>query len=264
MNSAPVVLLTDFGWADHYAGLLKAVILSIHPKACITDLSHGIEPQNVAHGASLLEISYGFFPKGSVFVCVVDPGVGTGRKILCVKTEKYFFLAPDNGLLSLVLLHETRTVIRAVENHRFFRERTPSYTFHGRDIFSPVGAHLAKSGGAIFSKLGPTLQRIQPLDLPGVRKFSKRLEGAIVYFDHFGNAITRIHRRDAGPAFWKRAEITVNHIRLGALAKTYGSRSSSPVALFNSSSQLEIALPGGSFKAKYGVQKGDPVKAVVA
>lgn len=259
---SPIVLLTDFGLKDHYVGVLKGVILSIHPSAQIADLSHGVEPQNVAHGASLLEIGYSMFPKGSIFVCVVDPGVGTKRKILGVKTQHYYFLGPDNGLLSLALKHEKNVTVRSVENSKYFRTDLPSSTFHGRDIFSPTGAHLAKNP-AIFSKLGPLLSSIHLLNLPKVKRSKNEIIGEILYFDHFGNAITNIHRGDAEESFWKKAQIHANDLLVGNLKSTYGSDTKSLLAVINSSSQLELAIPGGSAQKEASLSVGDVIRIIL-
>ncbi len=257
MTRPIIVLLTDFGLADHYAGTLKGVILSICPDARMIDLSHGIEPQNVAQAAILLEASYAVFPKDSIFVCVVDPGVGTKRKALCAKTSNYYFIGPDNGILSLALNHEKGILIRSIENSKFFLNEIPSSTFHGRDVFSPTAAHLARKN--IFKQLGPKLSKIHSLDLPKVKKTKQKLEGEILYFDHFGNAITNIHERDGQPEFWKKADIFVRDVTLGKLRRTYGEGPRNLCAVLNSSSQLEIALPHGSAKVEASLEKGDPV-----
>ncbi|HXV28431.1 MAG TPA: SAM-dependent chlorinase/fluorinase [bacterium] len=257
MKKSPIVLLTDFGWIDHYAGVLRGVILSICPDTQVIDLSHGVQPQNVAQAAMLLETAYSDFPKGSIFVCVVDPGVGTKRKAVCVKTSHYYFIGPDNGILSLALDHEKRIEIRSIENPKFFRKEIPSSTFHGRDIFSPSAAHLAKRN--IFNQLGPRLSKIHALNIPKIKKTRAVLEGAILYFDHFGNAISNIHERDGNPELWKKAEIVVRDMAVGKLRKTYGEGSRHLCAVLNSSSQLEIALPHGSAKNEASLETGDPV-----
>jgi S-adenosylmethionine hydrolase len=258
---SPIVLLTDFGLKDHYAGVLKGVILSIHPKATVIDLSHGIEPQNVAHGASLLEVAYSLFPKDSIFVCVVDPGVGTKRKILCAKTPRYYFLGPDNGILTLALQHEKNVEIRSVENRKYFRDGILSSTFHGRDIFSPVAANLSRRN--IFSKLGPKISKIQPLRIAQIKKTTHEISGEILYFDHFGNALTNIHERDGNKAFWERAQVFINDINLGKLRSTYGAGPRKLCAVLNSSDQLEIAMPRGSAREEASLEVGDKVRVVL-
>lgn len=254
----PIVLLTDFGLKDHYVGVLKGVIFSILPGARVVDLSHGVEPQNILQAASLLEISYSYFPMESIFVCVVDPGVGTSRKIVCAKTRNYYFLGPDNGVLSLALNHERPVEIRSVENRKFYSRLTPSATFHGRDIISPSAAHLAKDP-KVLAQLGPRMTKIHELKIPVVKKLNARLEGEILYFDHFGNAITNIHRGVAEEAFWRRAEVRVREMSLGNLRSTYGAGPRTLTALFNSASQLEIALPQGSARVAGSLEVGDSV-----
>ena len=259
----PIVLLTDFGLRDHYVGTLKGVILSIHPKAVIIDLSHGIEPQNIAQAAILLEAAYSFFPEGSIFVCVVDPGVGTKRKALCVKTARHYFIGPDNGILSLALNHSGKGMaIRSIENSKFFLKGVPSSTFHGRDIFSPAAAHLVRKN--IFNQIGPKISKIHSLNLPRIKKSKVKLEGEILYFDHFGNAITNIHKQDGSSEFWKKAKVWAKDIELGKLRSTYGVGSQTLVAVLNSSSQLEIAMPGGSAREEASLEVGDAITVIAA
>ena len=254
----PIVLLTDFGMRDHYVASMKGVILSIHPEAQIVDLTHEVEAQSIQQAALLLENSFSYFPAGTIFVCVVDPEVGTKRKILCVKTKKYYFLAPDNGLLTLALKDQKGVVIHSVENPKFFLNQTPSSTFHGRDIFSPVAARLAQKD--IFNALGPKIVKMRLLDLPRIKKTKKGLQGEILYFDHFGNAITNIKEQDASPEFWKKAKAQVKELQLGKLHLNYTSRGTGLLtALLNSSSRLEIAVPGGSAKETAGLEVGDTI-----
>jgi len=263
--SAPLVLLTDFGLRDHYVGSVKGVILSVDPRARVVDLSHGIEAQNIVQAAALLESSYFCFPKGSVFVCVVDPGVGTKRKIICVKTSRYYFFAPDNGLLASTLEHEKQVAIRSVENQKFFWKQIPSSTFHGRDIISPAAAHLARSNqpSKIFSQLGPKLSRIQHLALPRAFKLKRGVRGEIVYFDHFGNAATNLHRQDQTDDFWKKAEVEVKGIPCGKILATYGQARHGLIALFDSADRIEIAVPRGSAREECSLTVGDEVKVTL-
>ncbi len=258
----PIVLLTDFGLRDHYVGTLKGVILSINPEAIIVDLSHGIEPQNVIQAACLLETAYRTFPKGSIFVCVVDPGVGTKRKVLCVRTERYYFTAPDNGLLAPALKHESRVEIRSVTNAKFYWKKTPSSTFHGRDIMSPTGAHLSKEKRSefVFKQLGPKINGLQPLPFPKIKKVGDRIQGEIVYFDHFGNASTNIHYADAKESFWKKAEVHAKDIPCGKLVKTYAQAEHGLIALFDSADRLELAVPRGNAKEECSLNIGDSVQ----
>ncbi|MCM8775615.1 MAG: SAM-dependent chlorinase/fluorinase [Candidatus Omnitrophica bacterium] len=259
--TAPIVLLTDFGRQDSYAACLKGVILSIHPHAHIVDLSHEIPPQNVIQAAVLLSQSYDFFPKGSIFVCVVDPGVGTCRKILCVRTSHYYFIGPDNGLLDPVVRHRAKVSIRSIENRRYFLKRAVSQTFHGRDIMAPVAAYLARRS-SIFCRLGPVVRSVRRLDFPRIQKDRRSIRGEILFFDGFGNGITNICRADMSERFWMNAKVYVGRRAVGKLVSTYGRTSRRLVPLFNSSNRLEIARPCGSAKIAGKLIIGSPVKVL--
>ena len=176
--TGPIVLLTDFGYQDHYAGVLRGVIASIAPRCPLLDLTHGIEPQNILEGAFQLLQGYSFFPSKTIFVCVVDPGVGTRRMILCAKTKRYYFIAPDNGLLDPVLTREGDYEVRSLENPKFMKSPASS-TFHGRDKMAPAAAHLAKSV-RFFSQLGPRLHRIEPLAVPETIRTETAVRGEIL------------------------------------------------------------------------------------
>ena len=257
----PVVLLTDFGLQDAYVASMKGVILSLYPEAKIVDLSHGVEPQNVAQAAFLLEAAYRYFPKGSVFVCVVDPGVGSRRRILAARTRQGTFLAPDNGLLTRVLGREKPHELRHVTHAGFFL-RTISRTFHGRDCFAPTGARLAKNPGS-FSKLGPRCRSFTRLHLSEPRCVRGRICGEIVYFDHFGNAFTNI-----SDAFLKTphdGRIVVKHKNLGPLRGSYfESAKGSALAVVSSTGWVEIAVNQGSAREKLHLKVGDPVEVRLA
>lgn len=187
-----ITLLTDFGTEDEYVGLMKGVILSINPSAAIVDITHRIAPQNIAQAAFSLHASYRYFPDRSVHLVVVDPGVGTRRDLLVLKVRKHLFVAPDNGVLTL-LLSETgiMTMVR-VTNSEFFLKPV-SRTFHGRDIIAPVGAHLSK--GIDLRKIG---EEINPTDAVRLDELQARtlenggIIGKIVAIDHFGNLISNI------------------------------------------------------------------------
>lgn len=238
-----ITLLNDFGLEDAYVAQMKGVILGINPKARIIDLCHSIPPQDVKRGAIMIGDSYKYFPSGTVHVCVVDPGVGTVRRILCVVTESGIFLAPDNGLLEIVIRNERRKRIFSVENGRFFREYV-SPTFHGRDIFAPVAAHL--SLGLEPNLLGPKVRKVVRLRIsePVFRKGV--LRGEVLYADRFGNLITNITPRDVSSHFSakeaKSLKVKVGNRLVGAVMETYSqARTGAVIALFGSSERLEIA-----------------------
>jgi len=252
-----IVLLTDFGLEDAYAGEMKGILYALQPDARIVDLTHGIGPQQVLQGAMVLENAYASFPEGSIFVCVVDPGVGTSRKILCAQSSRYYFLGPDNGLLSLALARERAVTIRSIENPRFFRKQV-SPTFHGRDIMAVVAAALTK--GTVFSKLGPVVRHLKSLNLPVIRETSGKIRGQILFFDHFGNAVTNIRRAHLDRKFEARARVFAGRQDLGGLRKTYGAGARRLCALWNSADYLEIALPGGSARTAAHLKPGAPVE----
>ncbi|MEK6559083.1 MAG: SAM-dependent chlorinase/fluorinase, partial [Planctomycetota bacterium] len=191
-QSCVMTLLTDFGNQDAYVGVMKGVITGINPLANIIDICHNIPPQDVFNAAYLLYTSYKYFPRGTIHVAVVDPGVGTERNIVCVKTKDYFFLVPDNGLLSFIVQEEKPKVIVRLTNDRYFLP-SPSNTFHGRDIFAPAAAYL--SLGVKLRQLGIKINQLKQLDIPKPDyKKTGQLEGQIIYIDRFGNLITNIKK----------------------------------------------------------------------
>ena len=187
-----ITLLTDFGNQDAYVGIMKGVIAGINPFANIVDICHSISPQDIFSGAYLLYTSYKYFPRKTIHVVVVDPGVGSRRNIICVETKNYFFLAPDNGILSFIVQEERLKSIIRVTNSKYFLPSLSS-TFHGRDVFAPVAAHL--SLGVRSQKMGIKINQLKQLDMPKpVHKKTGQVEGQIIYIDRFGNLITNIKR----------------------------------------------------------------------
>ncbi len=258
-RTSPIVLLTDFGTKDVYVASMKGVIVTILPEATIIDLSHEVEPQHIAEAAFLLESSYQFFPKGSVFVSVVDPGVGSGRKILAAKTKRGIFLAPDNGLLTRVLAKERPYELRAVTNRDFFLPQVSS-TFHGRDCFAPTAARLAGNPRR-FSQLGPRTDEFKKLHLPEPRVGRGRIEGEILFFDYFGNAFTNIsasllEKRKGASDYG----VAVGGQRIGRARRSYfEAPEGKPVAVISSSNLLEIAVNKGSAQKVLKLRRGAKV-----
>lgn len=253
----PIVLLTDYGVQDPYAGVLHGVLACCAPEHPVIDLTHGVSPQNIRQAAFYLEDAYRYFPKGSLFVCVVDPGVGTKRDILCVKSQSYYFFAPDNGLLTPILRTKPRPEVR-----RLTHLKSPfgevSRTFHGRDLIAPAAAATARKPSA-FKTLGPAAHHPILFKTPLCVRVKKGLLGEVIYFDHFGNAITSLKRQDAAAGFWKNAKVFAETKKLGSIVKTYG-RQKSPVALWNSSNRLEIAVPQG--KASSFLNLGTHIRVI--
>lgn len=188
-----VALLTDFGLEDTYVGVMKGVILKIFPEARLIDISHAIRPQNVREGAFALMNSYSYFPDGTTFCVVIDPGVGSTRLPIVVKTDKYQFIAPDNGVLSYALSTiDGEYQVVALENLDYQLPQV-SNTFHGRDIFSPAAAYIAR-GDVSITDFGKSLDKIFTFPTPQLSFSKNRLVGEVMHIDHFGNIITNIGR----------------------------------------------------------------------
>lgn len=259
---SPIGLITDFGLQDEYAGVMKAVILSISPFVQVVDISHGIAPRDVMQAGFILKASAPYFPKGSVLVAVVDPGVGTERKILCASVEDRFFLAPDNGLLSLVMDENPPSCIVSVTSQRFFLERI-SHTFHGRDIFAPVAAHLAN--GYKMEDLGEKLDPadIYCPDIPRVRDIDNHLEGVILFADRFGNLATNISGAKIQKKFdteRKDLEIRVSDHVIKGLSEVFADAAENDLlALIGSRGYLEICINGANAAKSLRAEKNHAV-----
>ena len=253
---AIVTLLTDFGLADTYAGVMKGVILSRAPAVDVVDLTHEVAPGAVEPAAFLLEGAWRYFPEGSVHVAVVDPGVGTQRRRIALHSGSHYFVGPDNGVLSAALPEQARGHRAADEDYAMHSVALPdgveavvienenlllrpvSATFEGRDVFAPAAAHLA-SGGALLD-LGRPIESL--LAFPAFRAPAQdgRIEGLVLHVDRFGNLITDIAAEDLPPS----PSFTVAGRTL-ALSHTYGD-ASGPAAIVSSSGSVEIAISRGS------------------
>lgn len=250
-----VTLLTDFGLKDNFVGVMKGVILKINPKAQIVDISHNITPQNIFEGAFLLAHSCKFFPKKTIHLVVVDPGVGSRRRPILVQTEEYFFAGPDNGVLSFALKSRKIKKIIQLTNTRFFLKPV-SDTFHGRDIFAPAAAHL--SLGRRIKDFGRPLKEIKDLMLPEVRLDKDFLIGEIIYIDRFGNLVTNITKDAFNDFIGKRNfAIEFKGVLLDKISGSYlEADRNSALAIWDSFSHLEIAINQGNaeefFSAKIG------------
>lgn len=256
--SKPLVLLTDFGLSDAYVGVMKGVILSINPKATVVDLTHGIEPQNILRGARVLKQSFKCFPQKSVFVCVVDPGVGTSRKAIAIKTKHYYFVGPDNGLMALAARADEPYEVRELKNKKFHAQKNISQTFHGRDLFAPAGAHLLT--GTAFKNLGPKVKNlVQIKDAEAVVK-GDEIRSRVYAFDAFGNALSGIERALKSESFWANAQVYHKKTLLGKPFLNYGAAPQGKTfALFNSAGELELARRNASAKEAGRVRIKDSV-----
>jgi len=266
---AVISLLTDFGTDDEYVGLVKAVIYGIAPEATVVDLCHRIDPHDIAAAAVLLNHAWRYFPEGSVHLAVVDPGVGSRRKILAVRRSGQIFVAPDNGLLTPIFAGDEAVQIVEVKNRSLFRSEV-SRTFHGRDIFAPVGAHLLKK--VPFETLGPpaAAEDLCCVKLPEpVLTADGSLTGTVVWIDRFGNLITDIagaHLARLDPCGRRRdLVIEAGGRRLAGTVGSYAAAApGEALAIFGSRGTLEIAVNQGSAAETLGCGRGDPVRVLPA
>jgi S-adenosyl-L-methionine hydrolase (adenosine-forming) len=276
--SSIITLTTDFGYHDAYVAAVKGAILSINPEATIIDISHSIEPQNILQAAFILNAAYRYFPKQTVHVAVVDPGVGSEREGIILKTPSAFFVAPDNGILSYVVddlfhvespsaksAHDLNEVVFksgveavAITDPRFWRHPV-SPTFHGRDIFAPVAAGLSldisiyEFGGKINSL------HILPVPRPSLDP-EGNLTGQVLHVDHFGNLITNIKSKDL-PG--KDAMIDIAGYLIQGV-NNYYTQNKGVMAIAGSSGYLEISLRDGSACDFLGMAVGDEIKVIAA
>ncbi len=262
-----ITLLTDFGLDDEYVGLMKGVILSINPSATIVDITHGISRQDIVQAAYTIFTGYQYFPAGTVHLVVVDPGVGTPRRLLALKLENHFFIAPDNGVLSLLLGEKNISSLNQITNPKYFRASV-SPTFHGRDVIAPVGAHIAN--GLDVSELGPEIEESNAVffdQLDAHCTEQGELKGKVVAIDHFGNLITNITFEQLSACLPAGSQSGLR-IRLGSrvienLVETYGSMPAQTVsALIGSRGYLEIAINKDSAAERLNAHTGDEVVVV--
>jgi len=240
-----ITLTTDFGEADHYIACMKGVILQHAPAVQLVDVSHSIGPHDVVHGAFILRQVFEHFPMGTIHIAVVDPGVGTSRRLIATRYEGQFILAPDNGLISLVHRDFKLEELRVLQNTRLFRDEI-SMTFHGRDVLAPVAGHLA--AGMSFEDVGPLIDELEILNLERPSALPDGgLEGQVLYVDRFGNLITNISLEDIETRHGERVQVYVGPLRIGALRATYADVNPGEiVALIGSTGMVEIAINQGN------------------
>ncbi len=255
-----IVMMTDFGLADPYVGVMKGVIADIAPECAIIDLTHEIQPQNILQGSFLLSATFRQFPEGTIFLCVIDPGVGTSRRPVLVSAWNAFFIGPDNGLFGFLIEAPDKQVTH-LTNPAFFRHPV-SHTFHGRDIFAPVAAHLAHLGPRILPELGETRDTLVDIEGRLPVKTTDGIEGTVVHIDRFGNLITNIPASrltplmNAGPG---KIRITFRN-RVLTLLKTFAEAPPhEPCTLIGSTSHLEIFVRNANAKEILKADIGEKV-----
>jgi hypothetical protein len=254
-RSRVISLLTDFGTRDGFAGVMKGVIARIAPEATVVDISHKIPSQDIQSACLLIETSYRFFPKGSIHVVVVDPGVGSGRRGLVAESGGHSFVGPDNGVLTPVVAGAS---IHSIENPSFLLDPV-SLTFHGRDVFAPVAAHLTQ--GHALEEFGPPVTDPVLLALPQPAVSPDGVEGRIVYIDRFGNLITNFPSSLLRSLAWGKAVAVLEDGSEWPLKRTYSDVSpGQPCAVVGGFDRLELSIFLGSAEDKSGAKVGSNVR----
>lgn len=240
-----ITLTTDFGTSDGYVASVKGVMLGLAPGTTIIDVTHDIPPQDIQHAAFVLWQTLPWFPAGTIHVAVVDPGVGTARRILAARCRDQVVLAPDNGLLSFVLDEWPPTEIHSVTSEQFLLPRQ-SDTFHGRDVFAPVAAHVAN--GLSISKLGAEIGSWQRLPVPlRAEQSDGELAGSVVHVDHYGNLVTNIRHDQLDEKSYRQMLIMVGNQTIRGIGRTFADAAPGElVAYCGSTGLLEVAVNGGS------------------
>ena len=254
-----VTLTTDFGLRDPYVAEMKAVILKISPDAKIVDITHEIEKFSVRMGAYILAAACPYFPKGTVHVVVIDPGVGTERKAILIQTENGYFVGPDNGVLALAAKSQSIKHVYRIENPKFMLPRI-SHTFHGRDFFAPAAAHLAN--GIPPSEFGPEISEIVTPKYAKITKRRNTLTGEVIHIDGFGNIITNLREEDCEfVGVRKTVKLKLKDIRLRLkLCKAYSeAKAQQPLVIIGSHNFLEISINQGNAAENFQIRVGDNV-----
>jgi S-adenosylmethionine hydrolase len=263
-RSGIITLTTDFGQEDAFVGVMKGVIAGVNPSARVTDLTHAIPPFDIVQAAFRLRQAYPYFPKGTVHVAVVDPGVGGERRIVAMESGGHLFLAPDNGTLAVVEEESGRAELVSVTEPRFFLLEV-SASFHGRDIFAPVAAHLA--AGTPLSELGPALAALEPLQFPRPAfNADGSLDGAVLWADHFGNLATNISLSLLSEHFLDPSvRVEIAGKRIERIRRTYSDAAAGELlAMIGSFGMLEIAVRQGDAARTLGAGPGTPVRVLGA
>ncbi len=266
MAQRPIITLTtDFGSNDHFVGAMKGVILEILPDAQIVDICHAVQAFDVLDGALTISQAYSYFPTRTVHVVVIDPGVGTARRPIVASSDKYHFVAPDNGVLSLVYAREARMHVRHITSEHYFLQPV-SNTFHARDIFSPVAAYLAKEVDSL--KFGDEIEDFVRFSAPKPKAVDEnRLRGVVLKVDRFGNLVTNFTPQDAPMLFGagaKAFKIVVGNREITEIHSAYAEGAPGEVVgILGSMGFLEIAANRGAAAQLTGAGKGSDVTIIL-
>ena len=259
MSNAIITLTTDYGTNDHLVGTLKGVILKINPEATIVDITHGVAPYDLLDGALAIGSAYAYFPPRTIHIVVVDPGVGTERRPLLVSGDNQYFVAPDNGVLSLVYERNTNVVVRNATAEHYYLQPV-SNTFHGRDIFAPIAAWLSK--GWQTAAMGEEIQDYKKFALPKPKAANGVVKGVVLRVDSFGNLITNFRSEDLPEAARTKGnlELQVGTQSVKRLVDTFArGENAEPIAFVGSSGYIEIAVNKGNAAKALGIGRGAPI-----
>jgi hypothetical protein len=256
---AIITLTTDFGTQDHFVAAMKGVILGIAPRAAIVDVTHEIRAHEVAEGAFVVDEAWRSFPEKSIHVAIVDPGVGSARRPILVETGGHFFLGPDNGIFALLYEREKKHAVRHITNQKLFRHPV-SRTFHGRDIFAPVAAHLAT--GVAPARLGRRIEDYRkPHTLLPVHTGKRFWTGQVLKIDRFGNLITNYRIEEFSAIRERPFHLQAGAQLLDTLALTYAENPfGQPFVIAGSSGYLEICVNQGNAARLLGCATGAPLE----
>jgi S-adenosylmethionine hydrolase len=259
VSNAIITLTTDYGTNDHLVGTLKGVILKINPDATIVDITHGVAPFDLLDGALAIGSAYAYFPPKTIHVVVVDPGVGTERRPLLVSGDNQYFVAPDNGVLSLIYERNANLVVRHATAEHYYLQPISS-TFHGRDIFAPVAAWLSKSWQT--ASMGDEIHDYKKFALPRPRSGDGQTNGLVLRVDSFGNLITNFRSEDLPDSARSSGQLSlqVGSQTVSRLVDTFArGQNGEPVAYMGSSGYLEIAVNKGNAARALGIGRGAAV-----
>lgn len=253
-----ITLTTDFGYADPFVGIMKGAILCITPNLQIVDLNHGIPPQDVRAAALSLGASVDYFPQGTIHVAVIDPGVGSERQAILIHSAGHYFVGPDNGVFSFALKDRESLDIVHLSNEAY-HSQPKSQTFHGRDVFAPVAAHLAR--GVPLAEFGLRSNDCVCLAWPAVERAGDFIVGEVLYIDRFGNLFTNIHERDLTGVAKEKIRVHLNEVKIQGLAQNYAAGDKETyVALVNSWGLVEIASYNNNAASRSHAKIGDKVR----
>jgi S-adenosyl-L-methionine hydrolase (adenosine-forming) len=253
-----ITLTTDFSLNDSYVGTMKGVILRIYPEARLVDITHQITPQDILEASLVLEGAYRFFPAGTVHLVVVDPSVGGERRPILIAGHEHYFIGPDNGTFTRVLESDPDALVIEIREPQFLLPNI-SDTFHGRDVFAPAAAYVAR--GIAPEEIGPLVADPKRLQVPVPRIWGDQIRGEVIHIDSFGNIITNISREQFNQAVGPRTyRILINGKVIDRVHRTYDEQEKGrTLALFGSSGLLEIAVAEGMAERRIGAGKGDVI-----